>query len=151
MIKTYRGELIPPSELRMRVAVTVLCLAALCGGTAFAQLGENCAGQEHHDILRNRSGDIVWFTSEQLKKMAIQQPAPQTPSRLVGFHIAGYVSFKILVDRNGQISCIWDQIGNPEFGRAVNQALQYWSFKPMVVNGKPVEFVGTVKFYMSAN
>jgi hypothetical protein len=133
----------------MRAAITVLWLAALCGGTAFAQLGENCGG-EHYDIFRNRSGKIVWFTSEQLKKMAIKQPQPETPSSLVGFHIAGYVSFKILVDRNGEISCIWDQVGNPAFGKAANEALQYWTFKPMLVNGKPVEFVGTVRFYMSA-
>jgi Gram-negative bacterial TonB protein C-terminal len=135
----------------MRAAITVLWLAAFCGGVAFAQLGANCASDEHNDILRNRSGKIVWFTSEQLKKMAIQQPQPETPSRLAGFHIAGYVSFKILVDRNGLLGCIWDQVGNPSLGKAANEALQYWAFKPMVVNGKPVEFVGTVRFYMTAN
>ena len=135
----------------MRTAITVLWLATFCGGTAFAQLGENCAGNEHHDILRNRSGKVVWFTSEELKKMAIKQPQPEVPSGLAGFHIAGYVSFRILVDRNGEIGCIWDQVGNPAFAKAANEALQDWTFKPMVLNGKPVEFVGTVKFYMSIN
>lgn len=133
----------------MRVASTVLLFAALCGSMAFAQLGANCSG--HHDILRDQSGRIVWFTPEQLKKMAIKQVEPETPLRLSGFHFQGYVSFKILVDRNGEIGCIWEQIGNPVFGKAANEALQYWSFKPMLVNGKPVEFVGTVKFHMAAN
>lgn len=93
----------------------------------------------------------MWFTSEELKNMATRRPEPQTPPSLAGFHIAGYVSFKVLVDRDGKIRCIWDQVGNPVFGKAANEALQYWTFKPMVVNGKPVEFVGTVRFYMSAN
>jgi outer membrane biosynthesis protein TonB len=128
----------------------VLWLAAFCGGKAFAQLGANC-GDEHHHMLRDRSGRVVWFTSEQLKKMAVKQPEPETPSRLAGFQIAGYVSFKILVDQNGEISCVWDQVGNPVFSKAANEALQYWIFKPMLVNGKPVEFVGTMKFYMSTN
>lgn len=133
----------------MRAAITVLWLVAFCGGTAFAQLGANCP-DEPRDILRNRTGKIVWFTSEQLRKVAIKQPAPETPSSVAGFHISGYVSFKILVDRNGEIGCIWDQVGNPAFGKTANEALQYWTFKPMIVNGKPVEFVGTVKFYMSS-
>ncbi len=134
----------------MRSAIAVLWLAAFCWATAFAQLGKNCP-DEQHNILRNRSGKIVWFTSDQLKKMAIKQPEPETPSSMAGFHIAGYVSFKILVDRDGNISCIWDQVGNPVFGKAANEALQSWTFKPMVMNGRSVEFVGTPKFHMSAN
>jgi Gram-negative bacterial TonB protein C-terminal len=133
----------------MRVAIGVLCLAAF-GATALAQLGPNC-GDEHRDLFRNRSGKVVWFDSGQLRNMAVKRLEPQTPSSLNGFHIAGYVSFKILVDQHGEIACIWDQVGNPVFGKAANEALQYWTFKPMVVNGKPVEFVGTVRFHMSAN
>ncbi len=132
----------------MRVGIALFCLAAYCGGNAQAQLGRNCG--EHHNILRSRSG-IVWFTPEQLKKMAIKQVEPEMPSSLVGFGFQGYVSFKILVDEKGEIGCIWDQTGNPVFGKAANEALQSWTFKPMVVNGKPVEFVGTVKFRVSAN
>jgi len=132
----------------MKVRIALLWLVALCGASASAQLGPNCG--EHHGILRNQSG-IVWFTPEQLKKMAINQVEPVMPARLAGFHFQGYVSFKILVDTDGQISCIWDQVGNPVFGKAANEALQYWTFKPMLVNGKPVEFVGTMKFHVSAN
>ncbi len=133
-----------------RSVVAVVWFAAFCTGMACAQLGANC-GDEHHDILRDPSGKIVWFTSEQLNKMAIKRFEPQTPSSMAGFHIAGYVSFKLLVDRDGKISCIWDQVGNPMFGKAANEALQSWAFRPMAVNGKAVEFVGTVRFYMSAN
>ena len=117
-------------------------------GKAFAQLGQNCG--EHPDLLRDRSGKIVWFTPEKLKERATKQVEPETPSMMEGFHFQGDVSFKVLVDKNGEVACIWERIGNPMFAKAANEALQYWTFKPMTVNGKPVEFVGTMKFHMSA-
>ncbi len=126
----------------------MLWLVALCSACAFAQLGPNCGA--HRGILHDQSG-IVWFTPEQLRKMAINQVEPVTPSRLAGFHFQGYVSFKVLVGPDGHIGCIWDQVGNPVFGKAANEALQYWTFKPILVNGRPVEFVGTIKFHVSAD
>ncbi len=115
---------------------------------AFAQLGQNCG--EHPDILRDRSGKIVWLTPEKLKERAIKQVQPETPPMMEGFHFQGDVSFKVLVDKNGEIACIWERVGNPMFAKAANEALQYWTFKPMIVNGKAVEFVGTMKFHMAA-
>jgi hypothetical protein len=133
----------------LKIVMVLLWAALLCDATAFAQLGANCPA-EHPGILRNKSG-IVWFTPEQLEKMAIHRVKPVMPSSLAGFHFSGYVGFKILVDTKGEIGCIWDPTGNPVFGLAANQALQYWTFKPMLVDGKPVEFVGVMKFYVSAN
>jgi hypothetical protein len=134
--------------LAMKVRIIFFCAVLFHAGTALSQLGANCG--EHPGVLRNKSG-IVWFTSEQLEKMAIKRIEPVMPSTPVGFHYDGYVSFKILVDKNGEISCIWGRAGNPTFVVAVNEALQYWTFKPMLVNGKPVEFVGVMKFHVYAN
>jgi outer membrane biosynthesis protein TonB len=100
--------------------------------------------------LRNKSG-IVWFTTEQLEKMAIKRIEPVMPLTAAGYHYDGAVSFRILVDRKGEISCIWAGAGNSLFVPAANEALQYWKFKPMLVNGKPVEFVGIMKFHVYAN
>ena len=131
----------------MRMAIGLSCALVFCATIASAQLGANCG--EHHGIFSNQSG-VVWFTTEQLRKMATNIVEPETPSRIAGFGFQGYVSFKILVDKKGDINCIWAQTGNPVFAKAANEALQYWTFKPMVVNGKPVEFVGIVKFNVSA-
>jgi len=73
------------------------------------------------------------------------------PSAPADFHYDGYVSFRILVDKKGEIGCIWAKNGHPMFILAVNEALQYWEFKPMQVNGKLVEFVGVIKFHVHAN
>ncbi len=132
----------------MKTRIVLLCAVLFYAGSAFAQLGVNCG--EHHGILRDKSG-IVWFTPEQLEQMAIKRVQPVTPKALAGFHFDGYVSFKILVDKKGEIGCIWAETGNAVFAAAANEALQYWTFKPMLVNGKPVEFVGVMKFRVSAN
>lgn len=131
----------------LRVLLPLILIAPW--GIAFAQLGQNCG--EHPDILRDRSGKIVWFTPEKLKERAIKQVEPETPSMMEGFHFQGDVSFKVLIDKNGEIGCIWERTGHPMFAKAANEALQYWRFKPMMVNGRPVEFVGTMKFHMSAH
>ncbi len=136
--------------MKTRIAllrVALLCAALSCASTALAQFGVNCG--EHPDVLRNKSG-IVWFTHEQLEKMAIKRVEPVMPSTPPGFQYDGYVTFKILVDREGNIACIWNPTGSPLFHSAVNVALQYWKFKPMVVSGKPVEFVGVMKFHVVA-
>jgi hypothetical protein len=131
----------------MTTRMTLLCSTLLYAGTALAQLGANCG--EHPGVLRNKSG-IAWFTPEQLEKRAIKRIEPVMPSTPAGFHYDGYVTLKILVDRKGEIGCIWATAGNSIFISAVNEALQYWKFKPMLVDGKPVEFVGLMKFHVHA-
>ena len=132
--------------MKTRIA---LLLAILFGATAACcQLGINCG--EHPEVFRNRSG-IVWFTPEQLEKMATKRIEPVMPPDASGFHYDGYVTFKILVDNRGEIGCIWAPAGNSIFLTAVNEALQRWKFKPMLVNGKPVEFVGMMRFHVHAD
>jgi hypothetical protein len=131
----------------MNTQIMLLCAALLCPGTALAQLGVNCG--EHPDVFQRKHG-FAWFTSEQLEKRATKRVEPVMPSTPAGFHYDGYVTFKILVDKDGGIGCIWAHGGNPVFFPAVNKALQYWQFKPLLVNGKPVEFVGVMKFHVHA-
>ena len=132
----------------MKVKRALLSTILFYSAAACCQLGVNCG--EHHDIFRNRNG-IVWFTSAQLEKQAIKRIQPVFPPSASGLHYDGFVSFKILVDRKGEIGCIWDGAGNSLFVPAVNEALQYWAFKPMLMDGKPVEFVGIVKFRIHTN
>ncbi len=131
----------------MKTRMALLCAALLYTGSAFAQLGANCG--EHPGVLRKQSG-IVWFTPKQLEQMAIKRVEPVMPPAPVGFRYDGYVTFRILVNREGKIDCIWDGAGNSIFLPTVNEALQQWNFRPMLVNGKPVEFVGVMKFRVYA-
>ena len=132
----------------MKTQIMILCAALSCPGTAVAKLGVNCG--EHPDVFQNKNR-VVWFTPEELEKRATKRVEPEMPSTPASLHYDGYVTFKILVDKNGEIGCIWAQGGNPLFIVAVNEALQYWQFKPLLVNGKPVEFVGEMKFHVHAN
>ena len=73
------------------------------------------------------------------------------PRSGLAFHYDSYVSFKILVATNGDIGCIWEPKGNPLFVRGVNEALQYWRYKPMLLDGKPIEYVGVVKVHVKSD
>ena len=132
----------------MKVKFALLCAMLFYSAAACAQLGVNCG--EHHDIFRNHAG-IVWFTSAQLEKLATKKIQPVMPPGAPDFHYDGFVTFKVLVDTKGEIGCIWDGAGNSLFVPAANEALQYWKFKPMLMDGKPVEFVGVVKFRIHTN
>lgn len=131
----------------MSTQMLLLCAVLCYSGTALAKLGANCG--EHLYVLK-KGNAVVWFTPEQLEKIATKRVEPVMPLTPAGLHYDGYVTYRILVDKNGEIGCIWAHGGNPLFFSAVNEALQYWQFKPLMVNGKPVEFVGVMKFHVYA-
>ncbi len=110
------------------------------------QLGRNCPG-EHPDLLRDNSGRVRWFTPERLAQMAVKRVMPKTADVPIGVHYDSYVTVKILVDQQGDIGCLWGNAGNPIFFPAADEAARWWKFKPMIVNGKAREFVGTLRFH----
>ncbi|MGB8012469.1 MAG: energy transducer TonB [Terriglobales bacterium] len=132
----------------MKTRIGLLCAVLLCAVDARSELGVNCG--ERTNLFRNESG-VVWFTPEQLDKMATRRIEPAVPRNALPSHYDGYVTFKILVNTNGEVGCIWASTGNPIFVRAVNEALQYWRYKPMLMDGRPVEYVGVVRFHVHAD
>jgi hypothetical protein len=132
----------------VKTQIALLCAVLFCSGRSLAQLGANCG--EHPSIFRDRSG-IVWFTPEQLEKMTIRRIEPVMPRSGLPPHYDNYITFRILVATNGDIGCIWEPRGNALYIRAVNEALQYWRFKPILLDGEPVEYVGVVKFHVRNN
>jgi hypothetical protein len=127
----------------MKIWIPLLCAVLFCTGTSLAQLGANCG--EHPNIFRNKS-EIVWFRPDQMEKMAVRRIEFVMPRTGLPSHYHGFVSFKVLVDTKGDIGCIWAPVGNAICVRAVNEALQYWRYKPMLLDKTPVEYVGEVKF-----
>jgi hypothetical protein len=130
----------------MRKLFFSLCAMALMTGTMPAQIGHNCPG-EHPDLLRDKSGQLRLLTSENLVQLATRKVAPVVPQTPNGVHYNTYVTLKILVNEQGEVSCIWDNAGNPLFFAAADEAGRWWKFKAMVANGKPMEFIGTLRFH----
>ena len=126
----------------IRISIPVLLFAT---AIVQAQIGHNCPG-EHPDLLRDKSGQVRFLAPEQLSQMASKKVQPVTPKTQTGIPYDSFVTFKILVNKDGEVDCIWANAGNPIFLPAADEAGRSWKFKPMVVNGKPVEFVGTLKF-----
>jgi hypothetical protein len=136
------------ADFTMKKNLALLRAILSCTGTSLAQLGVNCG--EHSKIFHNQFG-IVSFTPEQLEKRMVRRIEPVTPRSGVPFHYDTYITFKILVATNGDIGCIWEPKGEAVFRRAVNEALQYWRYQPMLVDGKPIEYVGVVKVHLKSD
>ena len=62
-----------------------------------------------------------------------------------GAALDGIVGAKIMVSTGGDVVCLWSVSGNPMMIPAGISALHQWKFKPMIVNGNRLEYVGQVK------
>jgi hypothetical protein len=133
----------------MRKLLLLSFAMILATGAMEAQIGSNCPG-EHPDLLLDKSGQQKWFASEQLEQMATKKVPPVAPKVPAKYQYQGDVSFNVLVNKQGDVACIWGNRGDQIFIPAANEAGRWWKFKPMVVDGKPVEFTGTMRFHFTA-
>jgi TonB-like protein len=125
-----------------------IALVVGLAASAFAQLGKNCPG-DHPELLRDSAGKILIFTPQQLKGRAVKQVKPEFPELPQNFGYDGYVTFKVLIDTRGEVACLWGNAGLPVLAQAADEAGRWWKFRPVMVNGKAVEYLGTMKFHSS--
>lgn len=71
---------------------------------------------------------------------------PQYPPRARRAGVEGYVKARLNVDVKGLVKSIEILESEPagEFTKSVMRTLKRWKFKPKVVDGKPMEYSGTV-------
>jgi len=115
--------------------------------SGWAQIGSNCG--EHPKLLRDTEGKFVIFTPQKLVATATEKVKPKLPSLPASFHYDGDATFKLIVGTQGNVVCIWDTMGHPLMIPAADEAGRWWKFKPMAVKGKPVEYIGELKFHFS--
>lgn len=60
--------------------------------------------------------------------------------------IKATVILDLIVDASGDVACVKAGAAHPLVKKPVEQALQQWRFKPQTVNGKPVAYVGSLRF-----
>lgn len=99
----------------------------------------------HPNVLRDASGQLKWFTSEDLNNAALVSVKPDPVPLPGGMVYSGFVTTKIMVGSTGDIVCMWGASGHPVMIPSAVRAIHQWKFKPMVVGGKRVEFVGMLK------
>jgi tetratricopeptide (TPR) repeat protein len=88
--------------------------------------------------------------SESEQKL-IQKVIPNYPPAASQAHVTGSVRFAVIVGRDGRPITIQPLSGNPVLFEAAKSALKQWVWRPVLVNGKPVEIVTEVEVSFSAD
>jgi len=130
--------------MKKGIQLGILLLAQLSlGQTAQPKLPCAYSGA----ILRDDNGQIVSFTSPQMKSRATRKVD-------VGVAFMGSLDFKatfmyqVLVGPTGNVTCIKRITGLPVADAEVEKAVRQWKFKPVDKNGKPVASMGVMEFYL---
>ena len=98
----------------------------------------------HPTLLRDGVGKLVWFSPEQLHSLMVATVPLEKPS-IPGQKYVGQVSMHIMVNTKGNVVCMWGGAGHPVMLSPAFRAVRAWRFKPLASDGKPAEYVGTIK------
>jgi protein TonB len=74
----------------------------------------------------------------------IHKPSPIYPKEAAEKHVQGTVRLEILVSRDGAVKEVNLLSGDPVLVAAAIDAVRQWRYKPILLNGQPVEAVTTV-------
>lgn len=118
--------------------------ALLLGAIATCQDVQQQCGN-HPNLLRDASGQLKWLTSEELRKTAVILVEADPVPLPGGMIYSGFVTARVMVSATGEVVCMWGASGHPVMIPAAVRAIHQWKFKPRVVGGKRVEFVGLLK------
>jgi hypothetical protein len=95
-------------------------------------------------LLRDAHGRIERFTPEEMKKRATAKA--DVNGFIMQLDISTVVLVNVLVNRSGQVVCAKSLSGMLGVRKPVETALQSWRFKPAMFNGRPVAYLGLMRF-----
>jgi hypothetical protein len=138
-------------EVFLKAFLLLLCLLFAGPALSSAQdtsverimdMTEKCGA--HPRLFRDRVGKVVWFSPEQLQSLIVATVPLEKPT-IPRQKYVGQVSMHILVSTRGNVVCMWGGAGHPVMLSPAFRAVHEWRFKPLVSDGKPAEYVGTLK------
>lgn len=94
--------------------------------------------------------DQLWYggvkqePAEQQRR-CISSPRPEYPSAAQQAGIQGSVELHVLVDKDGRVQEVWGVSGEQVLINAAIEAVRKWRYRPMLLDGKPVPVVTTVR------
>jgi hypothetical protein len=117
-------------------------LGVSCNG--FAQQESSLPCGEPTDLLRDKRGKPVWYTSKQMKR--------RTESRVLPFarmlHMKGQIVVVLLVNAEGKVECAKSMNRHPLAVKPIEERINQLRFNPAKVKGKPVSAYGLLTLYV---
>ena len=95
-------------------------------------------------LLRTDEGEVVHFSSDEMKSRAIHKVDVGTLIQKVD--ISGTAVVDVIVGPDGHVHCMQSRTGHPLIRAEVLRALQSWIFKRAEMDGRPVGYLGRLEF-----
>jgi hypothetical protein len=95
-------------------------------------------------LLRSRAGDIIRYTSNEMKAKALVKRDIDDRLKQMDFRETTMVD--LLVGSGGSVVCMKTIVGIPGFSPRIEQALKAWKFQPVTSEGTPVGYIGRLQF-----
>jgi hypothetical protein len=127
---------------RLNSFLLIAFAASAVGQTGSVQLPCDYSGK----LLRNDKGEIVRFTSDEMKGRATHKA--DVGGLMQRTDIKATIIVDVLVDPSGKVLCEKTLNGHPIIRDEVEKALRVWTFKPSKKNGEPVAYVGRLEFFL---
>jgi outer membrane biosynthesis protein TonB len=102
-------------------------------------------------LLRDSRRTPLWFSSKQMMEKVIECVPTQFPPLGKGLKVEGIVIAEVLVNSEGAVQCVRAIKGHPLLKSGVVNAVRHWKFKPVVVKGEPLSFLGRLRFVLSSS
>lgn len=131
----------------MKAIALVLCLMLWVSVSPADEVTEKCG--PHPLLVRDAAGKLQWFSPEQLEERITKKVTPETLS-IEGFKYEGVVSLKVMIGTTGDVICMWGAAGHPIMIPTAFKAVHEWKFKPLIHQGRPAEYLGTVRIRVAA-
>jgi periplasmic protein TonB len=71
--------------------------------------------------------------------MLVHKVKPEYPKSAKKAGIRGTVRLQIIVDRDGRVIEVKPLEGDPQLAQAASDAVRQWRYKPVTLNGVPVQ------------
>lgn len=84
--------------------------------------------------------NAVRISSETANQFLVQRVEPEYPESARDQRIQGPVTLEAVVGKDGSVKTLKTVSGDPQLAAAARHAVSQWRFKPLLRDGKPVEF-----------
>ena len=92
---------------------------------------------------------ILHMTSALSQSQLLFGPKPEYPKLAMQSRTEGVVRLQAIIGRDGTIQNLHVIEGNPLLTLAAMQAVQRWHYRPMLLNGEPVEVITEVEVHFT--
>lgn len=135
----------------LRFPTFILVVVGMFAGTGAALQAQSAAAQTEQQTAPKPK--LIRIGGQVMQRMLVYKATPKYPNEAKKAHVEGTVRLRILIGEDGNVKEAQTIEGISVLARAAIAAVQQWRYKPVKLNGDPVqvETEVDVTFSLSSN